>query len=554
MSHAQPPRRGSQPGAAPAKVSADFDTSAPEAIDDERTAAARAYDDFPYEGHAFPLTHPDRIATVATLFGMTPAAPPVARVLELGCGMGGNLIPMASFMPEGEFVGYDLSEVQVRHARARAEALGLRNIEIAQRNLLDVGKDSSGFDYIICHGVFSWVAEEVQEKILWICRENLRENGVALVSYNTYPGWHMRESIRGMMRYHSRQFSDPKVQVTQSRALLEFLARSVNPKDAYGMYLASELALLSRCGDYYIAHEHLELWNTPQYFHQFMERAQRQGLQYLGESEFSSMVVENLAKPVAEKLAQGIDDIVRLEQYMDFVRNRTFRSTLVCHQSRRLVRKVSGGPLAHLYIATTVAPLVGSGEWRTLAREEFKAASGLVFEATGALTRAALRVLTSAWPRTVSFSDLVRDASQLLDLGAPTPRAAQQLAADLLRLYARNAIELRSMPSRFTISVSQRPSTSLLARLEARRGRFVTNFRHESLPLNQIERCLVLLLDGTHDRGEVVRGLEEKVTSGELLLKREGAAIHVAADRRTVLGRFYDKLVPELARKALLLS
>ena len=98
-------------------------------------------------------------------------------------------------------------------------ALGLRNITVSQRNILDVGKEDR-FDYIICHGVYSWVPENVQDRILAICRECLTENDVALISYNTYPGWHLRESVRDMMRYRVRQFDDLKVQVTQARALL----------------------------------------------------------------------------------------------------------------------------------------------------------------------------------------------------------------------------------------------------------------------------------------------------------------------------------------------
>src|SRR5688572_33293332 len=129
---------------------------------------------------------------------MRPPPAGEARVLELGCGTGGNLIPMALAMPGATFTGFDLSAVQIERAREAISALGLRNITVAQRNILDVGKDADGFDYIICHGVYSWVPENVQQRILAICRESLSKNGVALISYNTYPGWHLRESVREM--------------------------------------------------------------------------------------------------------------------------------------------------------------------------------------------------------------------------------------------------------------------------------------------------------------------------------------------------------------------
>ena len=170
--------------------------------------------------------------------------------LELGCGAGGNLIPMAQAMLGATFTGYDLSGVQVREAADLIRTLGLGNIKVEQRNILEVEEGADRFDYIICHGVFSWVPENVQDRIFSICRESLSQNGVALISYNTYPGWHMRESIRGMMRYHARQFDDPRTQVVQSRALLDFLVKSVDAeKSPYGMYLAGELKLLSATAD-----------------------------------------------------------------------------------------------------------------------------------------------------------------------------------------------------------------------------------------------------------------------------------------------------------------
>src|SRR5262249_29794315 len=163
-------------------------------------------DEVPYESHPFAQTHPDRLCAVATILGTRP--PPVGRgrVLEIGCASGGNLIPMAVALPEGKFVGVDLSGVEVSQGQKVIQTLKLPNIELRQQNILDVAPEDGRFDYIICHGIFSWVTRPVQDKILQICRQNLVPNGVAYVSYNTYPGWHMRGMIRDMMVYHSRQY------------------------------------------------------------------------------------------------------------------------------------------------------------------------------------------------------------------------------------------------------------------------------------------------------------------------------------------------------------
>src|SRR5690606_25508201 len=147
--------------------------------------SATSYDEIPYQSTAFHYTHPDRLAGVATLFGMSP--PPVAtcRVLELGCAEGGNLIPMALGLPEGRFVGIDLSPRQIDDGRKVVAELGLSNIDLRPLSILDVDESLGTFDYIICHGVYSWVPEPVREAILRIMDRNLAPEGVGYISYNT---------------------------------------------------------------------------------------------------------------------------------------------------------------------------------------------------------------------------------------------------------------------------------------------------------------------------------------------------------------------------------
>src|SRR6267142_1438469 len=157
-----------------------------------------SYDEVPYDSKAFSETHPDRLATVATLFGMQPADVEHCRVLELGCADGSNLIPMAVGLPESAFAGIDLSPRQVGDGQATIATLGLKNVTLRVGSILDVGADEGIFDYIVCHGVYSWVPPEVQNRILTICNRNLAPNGVAYVSYNTYPGWHVRGMVRDL--------------------------------------------------------------------------------------------------------------------------------------------------------------------------------------------------------------------------------------------------------------------------------------------------------------------------------------------------------------------
>ena len=126
------------------------------------------YDELPYESTPFAWTHPENLAVLGFLYGMRTPDPKKCRVLELGCAGGGNLIPMAWYLPESCFLGIEVSATQVRDARNLIQHLGIDNVEIRQDDILQLEEDLGEFDFIIAHGVFSWVPTRVQEKILSI--------------------------------------------------------------------------------------------------------------------------------------------------------------------------------------------------------------------------------------------------------------------------------------------------------------------------------------------------------------------------------------------------
>jgi SAM-dependent methyltransferase len=197
-----------------------------------------SYDEVPYESHPFPESHPERLATIASLFSLKP--PPIdrCRVLELGCASEGNLIPMAFNLPGSSFVRVELSTRQAAQGRQAIRELALGNVEIRQADILDIDGSWGQFDYVIAHGVFSWVPRPVQDKILQVCSANLADNGVAYVSYNTYPGWHMYGMLRDMMLYHAGRFEQPARKVAEARGLLDFLDRwAPEGNDPYGLLL-----------------------------------------------------------------------------------------------------------------------------------------------------------------------------------------------------------------------------------------------------------------------------------------------------------------------------
>src|SRR5262252_5947803 len=142
------------------------------------------YDEVRYTSRPLAQTHPDRLATLASWFGMRPAAVDRCRVLELGCGTGANLIPMALGLPESSFVGVDLATSAIAEGQAMATALELANIDLRALDVRTIPDQLGAFDYIIAHGLFSWVTHDVQEHILEVCTTRLTPEGVAYISYN----------------------------------------------------------------------------------------------------------------------------------------------------------------------------------------------------------------------------------------------------------------------------------------------------------------------------------------------------------------------------------
>ena len=517
-----------------------------------------SYDEVPYESWPFPQTHPDRLATLATLFGMTPAPVARCRVLELGCASGGNLIPMAQTLPESHFVGVDLSARQIADGQAIQQTLGLTNIELRQLSITEVNPDLGEFDYIISHGVYSWVPDAVQEQMLAICERQLAPDGVAYISYNTYPGWRMRGMIRDMMQYHAHMFEPPQ-RVPQARGLLDFLAQSVpTENNPYGILLKQELEMLRRQPDSYLFHEHLEDVNEPLYFHQFVERAAAHRLQYLGEADFSIMLASNFAPQVAETLRRVAPDIIRMEQYMDFLRNRTFRQTLLVHADRTLRRDLNYQHLNGLLVASPAKPVTELPDLTGPTQERFQAPNGAMLHSANPITKTAMALLAECWPQALPFTELraaARGRLQPLHIqdAAGVAQDTQLLGMELLQCYTVGIIELRTGQPPFTLTVSDRPLACPLARWQAQRGPRVTNRRHEPTDLNEFSRYLLPLLDGEHDRDALLQALEQLAANGVLVIEQHGKRV-APAEARKLLAEALDHALPLLARSALLLD
>jgi SAM-dependent methyltransferase/methyltransferase-like protein len=464
------------------------------------------YDDLPYPGTPYSQTHPDRLATLATLFGMTPAPVDRCRVLELGCGDGGNLIPMAFGLPESRFTGVDLAGSAIARGQQLIGQLALANIRIEHLDLMELGAAFGEYDYIIAHGLYSWVPPQVRERILEICKSRLAPQGVAFISYNAYPGGHLRDAIREMMRFHTRPATGAREQVRQARELLEFLVEAHPEQDAYSVFLRSELqSFLERKPEHFY-HDELAEHNHRFYFHEFVRDAARQGLQFLSEARLLSMQSGAFPPEVIARIGafSQNDDLVR-QQYLDFLKLRTFRQSLLCHAGIRLEPAADPALVRTMFAAAEAQPASSDPDICSTSAEEFKYPSGGNMSTNHPLAKASMLHLGRLWPNAISFPELLRIARTLGGRNtAPLEEDAAWLSDMILRLYAANFLELHQYEPAFAGEPSERPVASLLARVQVQTSSSVTTLRHSSIEIaDEAARQLLLMLDGTRNREQL---------------------------------------------------
>jgi SAM-dependent methyltransferase len=432
--------------------------------------ALTAYDRVPYPGHPFAQTHPDRLATVATLFGLHPAHPASCRLLELGCGDGGNLVPMAYALPGSAFCGVDLSPRAIAHAAALRDALGLANVGLHRADLTALPEIGT-FDYVVAHGVYSWIAPAARDALLAACRAHLAPGGVAYVSYDVMPGGHVREITRQILRWHLRDIDDPAERITSARALLHALADSGSEPAAWAL----------EQGDPALYHDELAPHHEAILFTDFVAHARRHGLDFLAEADVFEMQAGGLPA------AYAAGDVIAREQYLDFFKGRMFRQTLLCHAG--VDRREPSGAVVRGMLAASPARPVGVLGPGTV---EFRGPRGATITTDHDAVKAALVRLGDAWPGAVPVAALDGEA----------------VCEALLRAYAVNLVQLHVWTPEIATAPSERPVASAVARLQAAAGSRITNLRHGTIDVpDELGRRLIGLLDGTRDRAALLREL-----------------------------------------------
>jgi SAM-dependent methyltransferase len=494
-------------------------------------AGGHAYDRLAYPGYAYPATHPARLEAVARLFGLRPTPAARSRVLELGCGDGGNVLSLAQALPGATLIGIDAAASAVERGNELARAAGLDNVELRCLDIEALPESrelDGGFDYILSHGVYSWIPPRVRVALLASVRLHLEPMGVAYISYNAYPGSYLRDMARDILGYHVRDIEDPERKLAAAQELMQTIVAIEEPSP-YAQVLRQHMERMLRYSDALLFHDDLAEISTPFYFHEFMEHAAHHRLAFLTEADLFESQMREVPESAGRLMAGLPDDVLVREQYLDFFKNRMFRQTLLCHEQAPVSRALQESEIKRLWIASTARLQQGESDLGEGGRsstentpgsmdaapaaesdaETFVTPEGFSMTTTEPLVIAIMRALADAWPQSVDFPTLLVHASDAAGPHAPRELVAARLCTVLLQAHLARIVTLQGCGPPLTKHASERPTASPLARAQRASGLgAVSSLLHGNVRLeDELEPRLLPLLDGTRDRGELAQAV-----------------------------------------------
>ena len=294
------------------------------------------YKELGYKSYPFPFTTPAYLEAYGALVGLNTPTAKTARVLELGATYGGNIISQAVHNPEATFVGIELSQDQVEKGNKIISDAKLDNVSLVQGDILNFDETLGTFDYIIAHGFYSWISDEMKDKLLDIISNHLADNGIAYVSYNTYPGWHTMEEVRQLMLFANRGHDEltHKEKVLRGKTVGSLVGSQIlnydNLKERNSKFLGALRSVMQK-DDYYVGHDHLEPHNDPCYFYQFNDHLKAHNLSYVCDADLTLSMVRTYDESIADKLEKlAPNSQADQEQYLDFMLDTPFRKSIIC--------------------------------------------------------------------------------------------------------------------------------------------------------------------------------------------------------------------------------
>jgi SAM-dependent methyltransferase len=450
-------------------------------------------------------------------------------VLELGSGDGANALSLAQTLPGARVLGVDASHGAVERGTRLIQAAGLANVELRCAAFEDLGEELGEFDYIVAHGVYSWVPPQARRALLDCVARCLAPEGIALVSYNAYPGSYLRDMARDMLRYHVQGLSDPRARLASAQELMRTIVEIEQPSP-FARVLREQMERMLDYSDALLFHDDLAEVSTPFYFHEFIEHASKRGLQFLSEADLFESQMRDVPASAGQLMAGLPEDVVVREQYMDFFKNRMFRQTLLCHEAAPVSRALEEAEIQGMWVSSrarlseerldgdgeegrapgaTPAMSAGAVPGGDPHASTFVTPEGFSMTTSEPLVQAAMSALAAAWPQSVDFATLLAGSREAAGLEASAKLVSTRLCSVLLQAYLARIVMLQGCPPPLTDRVGERPATTPLARAQCEAGlSSVSSLLHGSVRLEgELEEGLLALLDGTRTLPELAQAL-----------------------------------------------
>lgn len=486
-----------------------------------------AYNKVHYRGTIVPNSFPDHLSVCS--IRKTGQHSPLQRfhLTEIGCGDGANLLPIAFYHPDSTFIGIDSAGSELGRAQEGVRQIGLQNIHFVHKDVCTLEpEDFAPCDYIIAHGLFSWVSEDTRGAILQFCRNCLSLTGLAYISYNAQPGWATRRLVREtLLRSRSVQEAAVEDKATKAIEVATQLLDALPSRDyAFAVLLAEELERVRDGKPFYVFHEYLADFNEGFWLRDFVKRARQNGLNYVGDAQFCRWEGQ-IPKELRSGLSLRDLDPIEQEETADLLCNRYFHTSILCRDDAPRESGSYREILEQVYIACSLHADSDPFDLTEGVVELFIGAHDQKITLDVSITKAAVVLLAAQWPAGMQLKTLFQQASKLLfehDCEV-LDKAQSQLVEELITLFEAGAINLRLKEPNCNRFAPEYPKIHALARYEIEHREALTTPYHLPLTLNAQMLEVAHAMDGSKSKNEIKRLFEEEIVDQSLgLLVRWG--------------------------------
>ena len=464
-------------------------------MDDQTERPAFAYDQVAYPSPMLDDVTPERLRASAILHGFHAPETSSASLLEIGCGDGINALAFAASAPQGKAVGFDLSQAAIEKGRALLARTGLSNAELHVGDILSYPREGEQFDFITCHGVFSWVPPAVRTAILELIAARLKPGGIAYMSYDCLPAAAAKATINRFLRGQLRPGGSLQQAVDDAVRAIAVLSKNQRRESA----LREPLRLLSEGLESfhpgYFYHDWLAEYYDPVDLPALLPVLAERGLALAGSANNYDLDVSDLddaARAIIE--ACGFDRGQRLVALGALHGSHMFHRDLLVHS------EAPPPPIAEGVCALSYA--------FTGTRQEER----IDDTATVRFQRSPRSFVSTADPDLIAVLDCLRVSSPA-ELSYETLRARSgvhggALDGILRRLCAVNLITAHASPQPFTLTPGERPRAGLLVRTMLSHDDHAAGLRGTKVEASAPQtRYLLRLCDGTRTRSELASAM-----------------------------------------------